>query len=113
MEEAAQLCDRTIIMDHGRIVAEGTPAELVAAHVGANVVEVYLSGPRRGWRAPSRAWAPGRGGPSASARSSTSISATARPGRASSARLDGLDFARRRATLEDVFLTLTGHALRD
>src|SRR5204862_367228 len=27
--------------------------------------------------------------------------------------LDGLDFARRRATLEDVFLTLTGHALRD
>src|SRR5204863_363323 len=44
MEEAAQLCDRTIIMDHGRIVAEGTPAELVAAHVGADVVEVYLSG---------------------------------------------------------------------
>src|SRR5437899_1174617 len=31
MEEAAQLCDRTIIMDHGRIVAEGSPAELVAA----------------------------------------------------------------------------------
>src|SRR5437763_976859 len=30
MEEAAQLCDRTIIMDHGRIVAEGTPAERAA-----------------------------------------------------------------------------------
>ena len=27
--------------------------------------------------------------------------------------LEALDFARRRATLEDVFLTLTGHALRD
>src|SRR2546428_4413011 len=44
MEEAAQLCDRLIIMDGGRIVAEGTPAELVAAHVGADVVEVYLTG---------------------------------------------------------------------
>ena len=28
-------------------------------------------------------------------------------------RLDGLDVGRRRATLEDVFLTLTGHTLRD
>src|SRR5256712_3249439 len=44
MEEAAQLCDRLIIMDGGRIVAEGTPAELVAAHVGAAVVGALLSG---------------------------------------------------------------------
>src|SRR5262245_1823825 len=44
MEEAAQLCDRLIIMDHGRIIAEGAPAELVATHVGAEVVEVALAG---------------------------------------------------------------------
>src|SRR5213083_1204818 len=44
MEEAAQLCDRLIIMDEGRIIAEGRPADLVAAHVGADVVEVYLTG---------------------------------------------------------------------
>ncbi len=68
MEEAAQLCDRTIIMDHGRIVAEGTPAELVAAHVGADVVEVYLSGA------------------DADDARAVALSATARPGRASSAR---------------------------
>src|SRR2546430_13738151 len=34
----------TLFRSGGRIVAEGTPAELVAAHVGADVVEVYLSG---------------------------------------------------------------------
>lgn len=32
MEEAERLCDRLVIMDHGKIVAEGAPAELVARH---------------------------------------------------------------------------------
>ena len=40
MEEAANLCDRLIIMDVGRIVAQGSPAELVAAHAGRDVLEV-------------------------------------------------------------------------
>src|SRR5437867_6045093 len=44
MEEAAQLCDRLIIMDEGRIIAEGTPEDLVATYVGSEVVEVYVSG---------------------------------------------------------------------
>ncbi len=113
MEEAAQLCDRTIIMDHGRIVAEGTPAELVAAHVGADVVEVYLSGAEAD---DARAVARLSTGPWRTERVGQVLYLYLRDGEAGPrvfGALDGLDFARRRATLEDVFLTLTGHALRD
>ncbi|MDH5638568.1 MAG: ABC transporter ATP-binding protein, partial [Nitrospinota bacterium] len=39
MEEAAQLCDRIAIMDHGRIVMEGNPTDLVADNFRGNVVE--------------------------------------------------------------------------
>jgi lipooligosaccharide transport system ATP-binding protein len=40
MDEAARICDRLVIMDRGRIIANGTPTELVAAHVAPRVVEV-------------------------------------------------------------------------
>jgi lipooligosaccharide transport system ATP-binding protein len=43
MDEAAQLCDRLVIMDHGRIVREGRPAELVAREVGREVLELRLA----------------------------------------------------------------------
>jgi len=39
MEEAAQLCDRLIIMDRGRILAEGSPRALIDAHVGRLVMK--------------------------------------------------------------------------
>ncbi len=39
MEEAAQLCDRLIIVDHGKILVEGKPRELVARFVGNQVIE--------------------------------------------------------------------------
>jgi len=39
MEEAARLCDRLMIIDHGRIIAEGKPSELVKKHVGHEVIE--------------------------------------------------------------------------
>ena len=39
MEEAAQLCDRLIIVDHGKILVEGRPRDLVARFVGKHVVE--------------------------------------------------------------------------
>ena len=41
MEEAAQLCDRLVIMDEGKILVEGSPRELVAAHTTRQVVEVF------------------------------------------------------------------------
>lgn len=43
MDEAAQLCDRIIIMDHGKIIEKGKPAELVKKHVGEEVLEVLYS----------------------------------------------------------------------
>jgi lipooligosaccharide transport system ATP-binding protein len=111
MEEAAQLCDRLIIMDAGRIVAEGRPADLIAAHVGAEVVEVYLGGSEKDDAAITARLA---AGPWRSERVGDVLYLYLRDGDAGIfAALEGLDFARRRATLEDVFLTLTGHGLRD
>ncbi len=40
MDEAEQLCDRLVVMDHGTIVAEGTPRELIDAHSTREVVEL-------------------------------------------------------------------------
>jgi len=40
MEEASQLCDRLLIMDHGKILIEGSPNGLISAHVGASIIEV-------------------------------------------------------------------------
>ena len=40
LDEAARLCDRLVIMDNGKILVEGTPADLVKEHVGDEIVEV-------------------------------------------------------------------------
>jgi lipooligosaccharide transport system ATP-binding protein len=40
MEEASRLCDRLIIIDHGLILVEGRPQELIRQHVGRDVIEV-------------------------------------------------------------------------
>jgi lipooligosaccharide transport system ATP-binding protein len=42
MEEAERLCDRLVIMDEGRIVADGKPSDLVRRHVGREVLELRL-----------------------------------------------------------------------
>jgi len=40
MEEAAALCDRLLIMDNGKIIEEGSPADLIEKHIGEEVLEV-------------------------------------------------------------------------
>ena len=44
MDEAAQLCDRITIMDHGKIIEKDKPMDLVKKHVGEEVLEVLYSG---------------------------------------------------------------------
>ncbi len=56
MDEAQILCDRLVIMDHGRILVSGRPGDLVRSRVGREVVEIWGHTPdlveharRRGW----------------------------------------------------------------
>lgn len=42
MDEAEQLCDRLVVMDHGRIVAEGAPRDLIREHSTREVLELRL-----------------------------------------------------------------------
>lgn len=42
MDEAEQLCDRLVVMDHGRIVAEGSPRSLIEQHATREVLELRL-----------------------------------------------------------------------
>ncbi len=44
MDEAERLCDRLVIMDQGEVVAEGSPRQLVQDHVSPEVVEARLEG---------------------------------------------------------------------
>ena len=44
MDEAERLCDRLAIIDHGQIIAEGTPAELIERLGGQHVVEFAING---------------------------------------------------------------------
>lgn len=51
MEEADRLCDRIAIVDHGTLVALGTPVELKQSVPGSNVVEVQFASEREDWKA--------------------------------------------------------------
>jgi lipooligosaccharide transport system ATP-binding protein len=44
MDEASRLCDRLIIMDHGNILVEGQPTDLIRAYAGDHVVEIVNPG---------------------------------------------------------------------
>ena len=44
MEEAERLCDRVAIMDHGRVIAQGTPQQLIATLGGEDIVEFAVGG---------------------------------------------------------------------
>lgn len=109
MDEASRLCDRLIIMDGGRLLVEGKPAELVLRHVGRHILEI--ADPPEGLSELLK---------------ERSISYESFGHRIIISTGDGSDLYRevserfcgsgcimRMATLEDVFLRLTGRGLRE
>ena len=54
MDEAERLCSQLAIVDHGRLIATGSPAELIARHIEPQVVEVFGEERRSG----AGKWAP-------------------------------------------------------
>ena len=109
MEEAERLCQRLAIMDHGRIIAEGSPRALIAAHIEPQVVEVHGAG-HEAWMQRARALA------ARVERAGDTVFVYADdvgPVLKTLAGEKELSYLHRQASLEDVFLKLTGRDLRD
>ncbi len=110
MEEAERLCSRIAIMDHGKIIAEGEPRALIAQHIEPQVVEVY------GESAPDWAIRFGHANAERCEATGETIFCYTHDPAPLIADLDArgeLRYLHRRASLEDVFLKLTGRELRD
>ena len=111
MEEAERLCQRLAIMDHGRIIASGSPRELIAQHIEPQVVEVHGPGP-----AVEAGMALARAGAARVERVGDTVFCYADEVDGLLRTLAGhaeLVYLHRPASLEDVFLKLTGRDLRD
>lgn len=111
MDEAEQLCDRLVIMDRGRIVAEGSPAELIAAHCPREVVELRYDDQTLRQRVADELAAPGVRVETTTDRlivyTDDADGLLAGPVPTPTSQLV------RRSTLEDVFLTITGRSLAE
>jgi len=110
MDEAERLCDRLAVIDHGRMIAEGSPRDLIAQHIEAEVVEVY------GDNAVAWGEAVGR---NKAARIETSgetvfcYTNDPKPLLDILRTADDMRYLHRPANLEDLFLKLTGREMRD
>jgi len=105
MEEAYRLCDDIIIMDHGRIIAQGTPDALLAKHFG----EVVLQLPAVDFPADSTQLEVQKSGDVIEILSND-LNRTINQLTEQGVSLAGLRIRQR--TLEDLFLALTGRELR-
>ena len=118
MEEASRLCDRLAVLDHGRIIAEGTPEELVAALGADQIVELAVAGEPEPLL-PALGGVPGVR--EAAVRNGHLVLSCSSIGAALPAVLALLEREGRaletltthQPTLEDVFVHLTGRGLRD
>ncbi len=109
MEEAERLCDAISVMDHGRVIVQGSPRDLIGTHIEPHVVEIYGDGLAE-WQACAS-----RHCRRCEAAGETLFCYTEAPEQvvAELAAHPGLRYLHRPANLEDVFLKLTGRDLRD
>jgi lipooligosaccharide transport system ATP-binding protein len=109
MEEAERLCQRLAIMDHGRIIAAGSPRALIAEHIEPQVLEVHGQGVEA-WMERVKSFA------ARVERVGDTVFCYAENVEPLLKSLEGqseLVYLHRPASLEDVFLKLTGRDLRD
>jgi lipooligosaccharide transport system ATP-binding protein len=102
IEEAERLADTVAVMSHGKIVARGTPGELVRRYAGEQVLEVYGLPERLAEvseLAASEGWASRRSGPAVAIMRAEELDGKAPEG------------VRRPANLEDAFVALTGEEI--
>jgi lipooligosaccharide transport system ATP-binding protein len=114
MDEAEQLCDRLVIMDGGRIVAEGSPRELIDRYSTREVVELRFALPEQQQAALARL--DGAGDRVENLADRVLIYTAHGDEALAQVTHDGIEPASvlvRRSTLEDVFLQLTGRTLDD
>jgi lipooligosaccharide transport system ATP-binding protein len=110
MDEAERLCNRLLVLDHGKKIAEGAPRDLIAQHLEPDVVEVYGAGAIEAAKGPLRALA---------ARVEISGETAFFYTHNASKLLQALQThphlrtLHRPANLEDLFLKLTGRQIRE
>jgi ABC-2 type transport system ATP-binding protein len=118
IEEAERLCDRVAIIDEGRIIAMGTPAEVQARTVGTSRIEIRVAPPLAEDCTPALTEADHV---QVSTDRQTVIVSARHPARAlvelvkwvDQQGLELVDVQLKRPSLEDVFIELTGKSLRE
>ncbi|MDV6012042.1 ABC transporter ATP-binding protein [Haloechinothrix sp. LS1_15] len=113
MDEAEQLCDRLVVMDGGRIVAEGSPAELIARHCTREVLELRFPVGENGQALPEMDGVAERVERLPDRVLVYTDHGDAALNAAHAGGMRPVSSLVRRSTLEDVFLTLTGRSLVD
>jgi len=117
MDEAERLCDRVAVVDHGKVIALGSPRELIASLGGEHVIEFGLT--QDSDLIPDLKTLPSiqsvrrEGNVFSLAVTELHVALPALLDRLRHSNLELADLSTRHASLEDVFVTLTGRHLRD